>query len=161
MVSTSHNNPKYLYIDSNEGIYATLYAGWYNETDHNDEDYNAVDDRRIGFLVFSDKDNKDHAVELEEFSTLIKIAEGREKGGKYIFTFFSRAKNIMCALILPELDNVEFLLENGEVKIVSSNKIQPTPANNEEPEPSELTEEEPQSISADDEESKNTNIVQD
>ena len=125
MVSASHNNPKYLYVGSNEGIDATLYSGWYNETDRSDEDYNAFDDRRIGFLVFNDKDNKDHAFELEEFSALVETLESSLKGRKYIFTFFNRAKDIFCALILPELDNVEFLLENGEVKVVKNNELQP------------------------------------
>lgn len=97
MVSPSQNIAKHLYIGADDEVNATFYAGY----DIDDENEDSWDPPMIGILVFADKNNQNHAVELQEFSALIETKEDEA----YIFTFYSKAENM---LLIKHLTNLEY-----------------------------------------------------
>jgi DNA-binding CsgD family transcriptional regulator len=119
-VSLSRDIAGQLYLGCNDRFDAKLYAGEYNAAAFDDEDFDPHDARRIGFVVFADKDEQNHAVELEEFSSLIETKENQE----YYFTFYSKIKEVMLVKRLTSLENVDLFSEPDKPRNTSSIKLQ-------------------------------------
>jgi len=120
IISSSLKNLNHLYIGVDEKIKAGVFVGNVYDEDEAPSCY-----PKIGFLVCWGYGNR-YAVKLNEFSAIIEVEEGNE----YVFTFYSKEEDIYCALVLPELNNIEFVLNGGEVKVISSNDLQLIPTDN-------------------------------
>jgi len=67
-----------------------------------------------GFLEFKDKNMQSHAVELEEFCILAEVDENKE----YLFSLYSRTKDLLFTAVFSGLEDVDFIVENGSVDVI-------------------------------------------
>ena len=154
MVSPAREMTFPLYVGENFGIDAKICMRWFNETDINDEDYDAWNSHKICFIVFTDKNMQTHAVELEEFCAITEAAESEEsdedeESEKYTFVYYKRVNEMMFTATLSGLEDVEFIVENGELEVMEKGqKTNETKDNNDIPKPNSSSSRNTSTVSA-------------
>ena len=104
--SLTHSNK--LYVSNEDEIAAFLYAGLVTFED------NPQNAHRKGILEVKDKNMQSHAVELEGFCVLAEI----EENASYLFTLFSRTRDLLFTVPLSGLKGIELVAEKGEIVVV-------------------------------------------
>jgi len=118
IVSPSRGVTRQLFIGADEVINATLYAGY--DIDYEEEGSEGIP---TGFLVFGDSDNQNHAVELQEFCSLVELTV--DEG--YIFAYYSEMENMIFVKRLANLENVNLFSDLDRVTDTSSSRPQTPP----------------------------------
>jgi len=108
MISPSSQLTGYLNIRDEDEIIASLYAGLiYDE-------YDPPETQNRGILEIFDKNLRRHVVELEEFYVLAETKDKKE----HTFTFFNRREDILFTVIIPDLNDVDFIADNEKIEVL-------------------------------------------